>query len=76
MTNEDYDRFSIFLIKGMYGLIDERKLNDFFEVNMEMWKLEDKISDSKDLKEIGKLYLELRKLTKKRAKLKGEKKTY
>lgn len=50
---------------------------ELFEINWKMWEKEDEITANiKDLKKVGKLYLELRELTKQRAKIKGEKKTY
>ena len=50
---------------------------ELFEVNWKMWELEDEITvNNKDLKKVGELYLKLRALTKQRAKLKGEIKTY
>lgn len=48
-----------------------------FEVNWQMWELEDEITvNQKDLKKVGELYLKLREFTKKRAKLNGVKKTF
>ena len=50
---------------------------ELFEINWKMWELEDEITANKDdLRKVGELYLKLRGLTKQRAKLKGEKKTY
>lgn len=48
-----------------------------FEINWKMWELEDEITANKsDLRKVGELYLKLRELTKQRARLKGETKTY
>ena len=88
---EAVDRYSILLIKRMHKLdcvnelrayqeemqgVDSGLLATFLSINKKMWDLEDKISATKDLAEIGKTYLELRRLTKERAQLKNDIKKY
>lgn len=85
------DRYSILLIKKMHGLdcgkelkelrkemqhISSELLAKFVGINRQMWDLEDRITASQDLTEIGRLYLQLRGLTKERAELKRELKNY
>jgi hypothetical protein len=72
---EDIDRETIALVRKIKT--SSLAFQQLFWVNWQMWELEDDITKRKeDLETVGKLYLELRELTKVRAGLKGETKTY
>ena len=88
---EAVDRYTILLIKKLHKLdcgaefkelreemkgVDSVIITQFLSINKKMWALEDEISATQDLTEIGRLYLELRELTKERAKLKRDPKKY
>lgn len=72
----DIDIYTIVQLKREHGLIDEDLIKKFYEVNKAMWDLEEKITVARTDEEVGKLYRELRALTKVRARLKSDPKTY
>ena len=73
---EKIDRLTIEILKETNGNNCSDLVSSLYFVNYKMWWKEEEISKAKDLEKIGKLYLELRVLTKKRARIKNESKTY
>ena len=73
---EIVDRYTIEILKETNGAMDVDFVALMYRVNKEMWELEEVISKTEDLAEVGRVYRQLRELTKKRAELKGERKTY
>ena len=73
---EIVDRYTIEILKETNGTMDVEFVTLMYRVNKEMWELEEVISKTEDLAEVGRVYRQLRELTKKRAELKGERKTY
>lgn len=78
------DRYTILLIKQEHGLnVTDAELEeyclvssgynfvDLLNINSQMWDLEEQISKTRSLTEIGRLYVELRRLTKRRVEAKN-----
>ena len=75
--SEKIDRLTIEILKETDGRDCADLVSELYRLNYLMWYKEEEISREKeDHAEVGRLYLELRELTKDRAKIKKEFKTY
>src|SRR3990167_530492 len=77
LSNIDEDRISIDIVRVLRT--SPPKVQLLFSINLKMWDKEDEITAAAkagDMAKVGELYMELRALTKERAAIKGETKTY
>lgn len=82
--SEMADRYTVLRIKFEHGLDTYKQMmeyskslqaidtNELYEVNLKMWRLEEMISDEKDIEKIGAYYLALRWMSHKRLEAKNK----